>query len=586
MNKIHDPERVTYIGTTNGRGESKTFGIKAKDRSRHIYVVGKTGVGKSTLLETLAIQDFKNQEGLIFMDPHGPSADLLLDFIPEYRLKDAIYFNPSDADYPIGLNIMEDVGYTKRHLVASSLLSSFKKIWGEASWSDRMAHILNNTILALLEYPDTTLLDINRMYANPEFRKKVVASLKDPQIKTFWYSEFDRYSERYAADATPAIQNKIGQFTSNPIMRNIIGQSKSSFNFREIMDSGKILIVNLSKGLIGDGNAAMLGVLLSTKIYLAALTRAELSPKELSEIPACNFFVDEFQSFASETFASILSEARKYKLNLVLAHQYITQMPEEVRDAVFGNVGTIITFRVGPLDAEFLERVFAPVFQADDFVNLELRQIYLSAMVDGTGTPGFSATTLEKYPDPKESLRDQVIKNTRDRYAVPAEEIEVRVSAMVEKDIEEMTKKSLSKQQSGNKKFQGTNYNNKNQNGKYQNDRNQDNRNQNGKYQNDRNQDNRNQSGKYQNDRNQDNRNQNGRDQNGRNQDNRYQNRGDKDGKNQNNGELGDFLKKMKAGEYVEDKKENKNTSKGGDEEWGTLGDVSIPKDGNNKNNE
>ena len=312
-------DRVTYLGKTESRGKSVKFGIRESDRARHMYIIGQTGVGKSTLLEEMAIQDFQNGGGVIFMDPHGQSVTNLLNHVPKERVKDVIYFAPHDADNPIALNIMEDVGYDKRHLVVGSLLSSFRRIWGPEAWSDRMENILSHTLLALLEHPNTTLLDIGRMYSSKEFRNEVVSDLKDPQIRSYWVDEFANYTERYAQEALPAIKNKINAFIANPVIRNIVGQPKSAFSFREVMDTKKILLINLSKGTIGDNNARLLGSLFSTKIYLAALSRADLSAEQLAAIPHSTLFVDEFQSFASGTFAEVLSEARKYKLNLVLA---------------------------------------------------------------------------------------------------------------------------------------------------------------------------------------------------------------------------------------------------------------------------
>ena len=363
----YDPERIVNIGELEKRGKTVRFGIKEKDRSRHIYVIGQTGTGKSTLLEMLAMQDIRNGTGLIFMDPHGQSVEALLNYVTREHLDKIIYFAPHHQERPIGLNIMEDIGYDKRHLVVSSLMASFEKIWGAGTWSDRMAYILQNTLLALIEYPGTTLLDVGRMYTSKDFREKVVANLKDPQVRKYWVEEFANYTERYAQEATPSIQNKLGQFTSNPLMRNIIGQKDSAFNFREIMDEGKILLVNLSKGQIGENNARMLGVLFTTKIYLSALSRSDMSKAELEVANPCNFFVDEFQSFANSSFSDILSEARKYKLNLVMAHQYLGQLytddtggGDAIRDAVFGNVGTFVSFRVGPVDAEIISKQFAP----------------------------------------------------------------------------------------------------------------------------------------------------------------------------------------------------------------------------------
>jgi hypothetical protein len=404
--------RITYFAVTDTRNRRVPFGIKATDRTRHMYVIGKTGMGKSTLLENMAIQDIQNGEGLAFIDPHGKSADLLLDYIPEDRIKDVLYFAPFDMEYPISFNIMEDIGPDKRHLVVAGLMSTFKKIWVDA-WSARMEYILQNTLLALLEYPDATLLGVNKVLSDKEYRKKVVDNIKDPATRSFWVDEFAKYTDRFAAEAVPAIQNKVGQFTSNPLIRNILGQPKSSFDLRKIIDEKKIMIVNLSKGLVGEGNANLLGSMLITKIYLAALSRADQPESVVNKLPNFYLYVDEFQSFANESFADILSEARKYKLNLTMAHQYIEQMPEEVRAAVFGNVGTMISFRVGAFDAEILEKEFSPQFTAEDLVNLGFTQIYLKLMIDGVSSPPFSATTTPPIPKPPMSYRDSVISQSR-----------------------------------------------------------------------------------------------------------------------------------------------------------------------------
>ncbi len=425
-------EKVTYFAETDSRNKRVRFGIKSKDRTKHVYVIGKTGMGKSTLLENMAIQDIQNGEGFAFIDPHGKTASLLLDYIPEHRIKDVVYFAPFDLDYPIAFNVMEDIGPAKRHLVVSGLMSAFKKIWVDA-WSARMEYILQNTLLALLEYPGSTLLGINKMLSDKAFRNEVISQVTDPTVKSFWVDEFAKYTDRFAAEATPAIQNKVGQFTSNPLIRNIIGQATSSFDLRKIMDEKKILIVNLSKGLVGEGNANLLGSMLITKIYLAALSRADASEKLMAKLPNFYLYVDEFQSFANESFADILSEARKYKLNLTIAHQYIEQMSEEVRAAVFGNVGTFITFRVGALDAELLEKEFAPKFLIEDFVNLGFTQIYLKLMIDGISSQPFSAATT--LPDTEAfGFRQEVIENSRDQFAHPKGESEVEIAKQFSTD--------------------------------------------------------------------------------------------------------------------------------------------------------
>ncbi len=425
---LYDKNRVTYFAETDRRNKRIPFGIKADDRTRHMYIIGKTGMGKSTMIENMAVQDIKNGEGLAFIDPHGKSAALLLNYIPPERIKDVIYFAPFDMDNPISFNIMEDIGADRRHLVANGLMSVFKKLWLDA-WSARMEYILSNVLLALLEYPDSTLLGVNRMLADKAYRKKVVDNIKDPAVKAFWIEEYAKYSDKYAAEAAPAIQNKIGQFTSNPLIRNIIGQPHSSFDLRKIMDERKILIVNLSKGQVGDGNANLLGSMLITKIYLAALSRAELTETELKKLPNFYMYVDEFQSFANESFANILSEARKYKLSLIMAHQYIEQMSEEVTAAVFGNVGTQIMFRVGATDAEHLEKEYAPVFTAEDMVNLGFTQIYLKLMIDGVASHPFSAVTMPPILPPQKSSMEEVILSSRELYAHPRLLVEQAINA-------------------------------------------------------------------------------------------------------------------------------------------------------------
>ncbi len=415
--------RITYFGATHTRGKRDMFGIRAEDRGKHIYVIGKTGMGKSTMLENMAIQDIQNGEGLAFIDPHGSTAEKLLDFIPHERINDVVYFAPFDTDHPLGFNVMEDVGYDKRHLVVSGLMGALKRIWVDA-WSARMEYILQNTLLALLEYPGSTLLDVNRMLTNKTFRAAVVERVQDPIVKAFWTEEFATFTDTYTREATPAIQNKIGQFVANPLIRNIIGQPRSTFDMRKIMDEKKIFIVNLSKGRMGETNASLLGSMLTVKIYLAAMSRAEESAARMRALPRFYFYVDEFQSMMNESFADILSESRKYKLALTLANQYIEQMEETVRDAVFGNVGTLVVFRVGPFDAEVLKVVFEPTFTAEDLVGLGLGQIYLTLMIDGVGSAPFSAETIPPIDAPTISYKNDVIERSRALYGTPRAAIE------------------------------------------------------------------------------------------------------------------------------------------------------------------
>lgn len=424
MNKTDQP--ILFAETTF-RNIRKKFGIKQDDRRRHVYVIGKTGMGKTVLLENMAAQDIQKGRGVGFVDPHGEAAEKLLDLIPSSRINDVVYVNPADLEYPIAFNIMEKVNPENRHLVSAGLMGVFKKIWPDV-WSARMEYILNNSILALLEYPGSTLLGINRMLADPDYRKKVVERITDPIIKTFWTQEFARYTQRYEVEATAAIQNKVGQFISAPLIRNIIGQVKSLLDMREIMDKEKILILNLSKGRIGEDNSRLLGALLITKLQLAAMSRVDVPEEERKDF---YLYVDEFQNFATESFVNILSEARKYRLDLILGHQYISQMEEEVRDAVFGNIGTIISFRVGAEDGEFLEKEFLPEFTVQDLVNLAKYNIYIKLMIDGVASAPFSAETLPPIPKMEKSNREKIIKASRERYSTPRDKVEDKIGRWV-----------------------------------------------------------------------------------------------------------------------------------------------------------
>jgi hypothetical protein len=424
-------EKVTYFGETDFRNRRTKFGIKNIDRSRHVYIIGKTGMGKSTVLENMAAQDILNGEGMCFMDPHGSAIDVLIDYIPPERVDDVIYFAPFDTDYPMSFNVLEHVAPDKRHLVVAGLMASFKKIWAD-SFSARMEYILSNTLLALLEYPGATLLGVNRMLAEKDYRNDVVKHITDASVKAFWIDEYGKWEPRYAKEAGAAIQNKIGQFTSNPLIRNIIGQEKSSIDFRDAMDNQKIVLVNLSKGLIGESNGNLLGGMLITKLYLSAMSRADVGAGNLDALPNFFFFVDEFQNFANESFADILSEARKYKLNLTVAHQYVEQMEEGVASAIFGNVGTMITFRIGATDAEVFEKQFAPTFTAEDIVNLGKFQIYLSLMIDGIGSRPFSARPLPPIDKQPVSMRPHVIERSRINYAQPRMLVQDKIDAWYE----------------------------------------------------------------------------------------------------------------------------------------------------------
>lgn len=414
---------ITYFAETNFRNKRQKFGIKKGDRRKHTYIIGKSGMGKTTLLENMTIQDIQNGEGVGIIDPHGEYAEKMLDFVPPSRVKDVIYFNPSDLNFPVGFNPLENINPDQRHLVASGLMGVFKKIWPDV-WSARMEYILNNTILALLESPDSSLLGINRMFSDKEFRKNIVAQIKDPVIKSFWIDEYAKYQQKYEQEATAAIQNKIGQFISNPIIRNIIGQPKSSFDIRKIMDEKKIFVMNLSKGKVGEDNMRLLGGMLITKLYLAAMGRVDIPEEERNDF---YLYVDEFQNFATESFADILSEARKYRLNLILAHQYIAQMDEKVQDAVFGNVGTMMTFRVGAADAEILEKEFSPEFMVNDIVNLGMGTIYLKLLINGVASRPFSAATLPPLPKQEASHKEEIIKVSREQFGAEKAAVEEKI---------------------------------------------------------------------------------------------------------------------------------------------------------------
>lgn len=413
---------ITYFAETNFRGQRRRFGIKIDDRRRHMYLLGKTGMGKSTMMEQMILSDIYNGNGVGLVDPHGDFVEKILDYIPNHRINDVIYFNPADQDHPIGFNVMEAIDPRHKHLVASGLMGVFKKIWPDV-WSPRMEYILNNCILALLDYPGSTLLGINRLLVDREFRKRVVAQIKNPVVKTFWVDEFAHYTEKFATEAIAPIQNKVGQFLSSAIIRNILAQVKSTISIREMMDNQKIFLINLSKGRVGEENMRLLGGMLITKIQLAAMERVDIPEQERKDF---FLFVDEFQNFATESFANILSEARKYRLSLILAHQYIEQLEEEVAAAVFGNVGTLVCFRVGGEDAEFLAKEFEPEFLAEDLVNLGKYNVYLKLMINGVTSSPFSASTFVGEFQ-KTGNGEKVIKVSRERYTEDREKIEEKI---------------------------------------------------------------------------------------------------------------------------------------------------------------
>ena len=414
-----EPQSITPIALTNWRDIRKKFGIKEKNRRGHMYIVGKTGTGKSSLLAQMAIADINQGNGLAIIDPHGDLAETLLSHIPKERINDVIYFNPSDSQYPIAFNPLAHVSLGSHYLVVSGLISVFKKIYSEF-WGPRLEHILRYSFYTLLEYPHGTLLDVPTLLTNAEFRKHVLSFCTQDQIRTFWTNEFDKYSPHFRAEAIAPILNKMSQFLTNLPLRNIVGQVKNSFRFREIMDQGKILIVNLSKGKVGEDNSSLLGSMITTMIFLAAMSRANVSEDQRKPF---YFYVDEFHNFMTLSFANILSEARKYGLNLVLAHQYVKQLPDQIRDAVFGNVGTMISFRVGVDDAHFLAKEFEPTFSINDLINLPNYNICIKLMIDGITSAPFSGVTLP-LPSVLSSLKEEIVQCSRSQYAKTLSHIE------------------------------------------------------------------------------------------------------------------------------------------------------------------
>lgn len=414
---------ISLYGITNFRGTNTVFGTHRSDRGRHIYIIGQTGVGKSGLLELLTLSDIYYNQGFCVIDPHGDYAQNMLRFVPERRIQDVVYFNPADMEYPIGFNPLEVTDPAFKTHISSELVGVLKRMFD--SWGPRLEYILRYTLLALLDYPNATMLDITRMLTEKPFRDDVIKHVTDPVVKTFWTTEFASWNDKFAAEAVAPVLNKVGAFVANPMIRNIVGQTKSTFNIREIMDNGKILIVNLSRGLVGEDNAAILGALMVTKIQLAAMSRANVS---LEQRRPFYLYVDEFQNFATDSFAVILSEARKYGLNLTVANQYVSQMNPVVRDAVFGNVGSMVSFRVGADDASFLAKYFSPQFEAEDLMTLHNRNFVATMTIKGEKSPPFSGSTLN-FPPHQTDYTPDITALSRQAYAQPRTDVEERIRA-------------------------------------------------------------------------------------------------------------------------------------------------------------
>ncbi len=412
---------VNIVGETIFRDVQVKFGIQKPDRRKHMYIVGKTGTGKSTLIKNMVIQDMRAGEGVAVLDPHGQLIDELLEFVPQNRLDDVVIFNPADADYPVALNMLEMVDPKQRTLMADSLVDVFKKYFAE-SWGPRLEYILKNCILTLLEVPNTSLLSVTRLLTDKDYRKYIVGLISDPQMKAFWNNEFARMegNERLITEAISPIQNKVGQFLNSELIRNIVGQPKSTIKVDEIINGGKIFFVNLATGRIGSNNTSLLGAMIVSQLEFAAMRRVDIPEEQRRDF---FLYADEFQNFATDSFAVVLSEARKYRLDLTITHQYIEQMPETVKDAVFGNVGTLISFGVGPTDAHFLEREFTPVFLENDIINLGRYEMYLKLQVDDQSSKPFSARSLPSFADAT-GLRDRAVALSRQKYGKDVERIE------------------------------------------------------------------------------------------------------------------------------------------------------------------
>lgn len=420
-------ENISAFGLTNFRGINHQFGMLRYDRSRHVYIIGQTGAGKSGTLELFALSDIFHGQGYAIIDPHGDFAINNMRFIPGSRLEDVVYFNPADTAYPLGFNPLEVTDPNQKTNISSEVIGVLKRMFGE-SWGPRLEYILRYTILALLDRPETTMLDITRMLTDKKFRKETLGYCTDTVVLQFWNVEFASWTDKFQAEAIAPVLNKVGAFTANPVIRNIIGQPKSTFNIRKLMDEGKILIVNLSKGLIGEDNASILGAFLVTKIQLAAMSRSDIP--DIKDRRPFYLYVDEFQNFATDSFATILSEARKYGLNLTVANQYISQMSDNVRDAVFGNVGTMISFRVSADDAPILAKQFEPQFEPNDLLQMHNRHFIINMVINGEKAPAFSATTLT-LPPPQIDNTGRIIEHTRRVYSRSRADIEQEISAAI-----------------------------------------------------------------------------------------------------------------------------------------------------------
>lgn len=412
---------ISVFGVTNFRGKQVEFGIRREDRRRHLYIVGKSGTGKSKLLEKLISDDIKAHKGVCVIDPHGDLIQALMYHIPEDRIEDVVYFSPADLEFPIAFNPLGNVTREFKQQITQGLIEIFKKFFG-ADWSPKIEHVFRFTVLALLDFKKATLMSMQKMLTDRPYRQMVIAEIQDHVVKKFWANEFSSWSEKFDNEAIVPLVNKLGQFLSNEMVRNIVAQQKNKVDFDDIMNHEKILFVELSKGKLGEENSALLGSLLIAKIEQQGMARAFISQQERKDF---YLYVDEFQNFATKTFDNILSEARKYRLDLTVSHQYLGQLVPSTRETVFGNVGSIITYRLGADDAQYISKELAPRFSADDVMNLGVREIYLKMSIGGMVTPAFSATTITvPDPNPASDLHDRIVAASRRKYATPVAEVE------------------------------------------------------------------------------------------------------------------------------------------------------------------
>jgi hypothetical protein len=435
------PDDLTIIGRVNFRSDRRLFGIKRADRRQHMHLLGQTGTGKSTTLLAMIVQDIARGEGVGVIDPHGDLAERVLGLVPPRRINDVIYFDPSDIEYPIGLNILDIVqlGHadfqTQRVLVSSGVVSVLKKLWAD-SWGPRLEHFLRSAVLALLDVPGSTLLGVSRIFSDEDFRERIVARCRDPVVRDFWLREFPSYNSQFRAEAVSPILNKVGQFLSTGVIRNIVGQSRSGFDISAAMNSGKILVANLAKGKIGEDNSSLLGALLVTRFQLAAMARAKIAEEARRDF---YLYVDEFQNFTTQAFGTILSEARKYRLSMILAHQFVAQLPQEVANSIFGNVGSVLGFRLGADDATILEQEFQPTFTKDDLLRIENHAACIRLMVDGTPVSPFSMVTVRSVASarPVSTHTAKIIPISRERYARARAAVEEAIAAFMRSSQEQ-----------------------------------------------------------------------------------------------------------------------------------------------------